>query len=335
METYPLGKVPPEDLSRWFSRLKRKDPRVILGPGVGLDCAVIDFGEKLLVAKSDPITFTASDIGWYAVQINANDIATTGARPKWFLVTLLLPETGTNRKTIDDIFTQVQDACEDLEIEIVGGHTEVTMGLDRPILSGTMLGEVKRDHLITPQGARPGDALLLTKGVPLEAASILARECEDELADIEPIVLQHARDYLHHPGISVLKEALTAAGTGYVTAMHDPTEGGILSGLWELSDAASVGLEIETGSIPILPEAAAICHALQVNPMTAIASGALLLTVEKEGLALTIERILEIGIPITQIGWVIERKGVFEKTQEEQTMLPRPSRDALAELFDR
>jgi hydrogenase expression/formation protein HypE len=334
MDTFPLGKLPPEVLDRWFSQLKRGDPRVILGPGVGLDCAVIDFGETLLIAKSDPITFTAADIGWYAVQINANDIATTGARPKWFLVTLLLPENRTDKRTIDEIFIQVQEACEELGIEIVGGHTEVTMGLDRPILSGTMLGEVQRESLITPQGASPGDAILLTKGIPLEAASILAREYADDLMNLDPDVLQRARDYLYNPGISVLKEALAASETGYVTAMHDPTEGGILSGLWELSDAASIGLEIQLESIPILPEAEVICQELQVNPLTAIASGTLLLTVKPAGLATIKKNIHEMGIPIVQIGMVVESLGVFEKIHEERKMLPRPARDALAELFE-
>jgi hydrogenase maturation factor len=275
------------------------------------------------------------DIGWYAVQVNANDIVTTGARPKWFLVTLLLPEEGMNRTTIDTIFTQIQSACSELDISIIGGHTEITMGLDRPILSGTMLGEVERDSLITPQGARPGDALLLTKGIPLEAASILAREFADDLNRIEPEVLQRARDYLTHPGISVFKEALLAAKTGKVTAMHDPTEGGILSGLWELSDAASVGLEIQLPSIPILPEAQWICRALQVDPLSAIASGSLLLTVEASGLSEVKKVVQQNGIPIAQIGWVIEQKGVFEGFQEERREIPRPSRDALADLFER
>jgi len=334
MDTFPLGKLPQEVLARWFSRLEREDPRVLLGPGIGLDCAVIDFGEKLLVAKSDPITFTATDIGWYAVHVNANDIVTTGARPKWFMVTLLLPEKSSNKTSVDEIFAQIQNACDELDIGIIGGHTEITMGLDRPIISGTMLGEVDRDALITPQGARPGDALLLTKGIPLEAASILAREYANDLPEIDPDILQRARDYLTLPGISVLKEALAAAETGKVTAMHDPTEGGILSGLWELSDAASVGLEIQVESIPILPEAELICHALQVDPLTAIASGSLILTVEPSASKLVKQKIQNNGIPVVQIGWVIEEKGVFERDQEKLLLLPRPSRDALAELFE-
>ena len=156
----------------------------------------------------------------------------------------------------------------------------------------------------------------------------------NDLLEIEPDILQRARDYLTLPGISVLREALAAAETSRVTAMHDPTEGGILSGLWELSDAASVGLEIQLESIPILPEAELICRALQVDPLTAIASGSLLLTVESSAIKEVKQKILKNGIPVVQIGWVIEEKGVFERDQEKLQILPRPSRDALAELFE-
>lgn len=333
MDPFPLGKLPTKELSRLFSRLKREDPRVLLGPGVGLDCAVIDFGKTLLVAKSDPITFTGEDIGWYSVQVNANDIATTGAMPKWFLTTLLLPEKGSHRELVDRIFLQIESACRELNIEVIGGHTEITLGLDRPILSGMMLGEVPRDSLITPRGARPGHVLLLTKGVPIEAGSILAREYRATLTSLDRDLLQRARDYLTKPGISVVKEALAAANAGGVSAMHDPTEGGILSGLWELSEAANIGFVIEVESIPVLPEAQQICQLLKIDPLSAIASGALLITVEKASRSAVIREVEKIGIQIFQIGWITDQIGVFNK--EDLQSLPRPERDALSELFER
>jgi hydrogenase expression/formation protein HypE len=313
MNSFPLGKLPPEELNRLFAHLQKQDPRVLVGPGVGLDCAVIDFGETLIVAKSDPITFTAEDIGWYAVQVNANDIATTGAKPRWFLSTLLLPEADSNRELVDRIFFQIESACRELGITVVGGHTEITVGLDRPILSGTMLGEVPRDSLITPRGAQPGDAVLLTKGVPIEAGSILAREYGTSLAGLDKGLIQRARDYLREPGISIVKEAQIAAGIGGVTAMHDPTEGGILCGLWELADAAQVGLTVQLEAIPILPEAKKICELLNVDPFSAIASGALLLTVEKELVDKFLREMHKSGIQISLIGWVIDQPGVFGK----------------------
>jgi hydrogenase expression/formation protein HypE len=333
MNSFPLGKLPPEELSRLFSHLPKEDPRVLLGPGVGFDCAVIDFGKTLLVAKSDPITFTGEDIGWYIVQVNANDIATTGARPKWFLSTLLLPETNSDQELVDNIFFQIESACSELGITIIGGHTEITIGLDRPILSGTMLGEVPKDSLITPKGAKPGNALLLTKGIPIEAGSILAREYGASLAELDEGLVRHARDYLKSPGISVVKEAQIAAKMGGVTAMHDPTEGGILCGLWELAEAAQVGLIVQVKSIPILHEAGKICEALAVDPLSAIASGALLLTVEKKFLDKFLMKMEKSGIQISHIGWVTDQEGIFR--EEDLHPLPRPKRDALSELYER
>jgi len=333
MNSFPLGKLPPEELDRLFTHLSKDDPRILSGPGVGFDCAVIDFGETLLVAKSDPITFTGEDIGWYVVQINANDIATTGAHPKWFLSTILLPEGKGNKELAENIFIQIEQACRELGITVIGGHTEITVGIDRPILAGTMLGEVPRGSLITPQGARPGDALLLTKGVPIEAGSILAREYEAPLAGLDQEIILRARDYIKNPGISVVNEAQIATRVGGVTAMHDPTEGGILCALWELADAAEVGLIVQLDAIPILYEAERMCDILDVDPLAAIASGALLLTVEKDSLEKQLLEINKSGIQVSQIGWTIEQKGVFAEGDLQR--IPRPKRDALSDLFER
>jgi hydrogenase maturation factor len=149
--------------------VQSRDLRVVLGPGIGRDAAVIDNGgQKLLVAKTDPITFAADLIGWYAVNINANDIACMGARPAWLMTTVLLPESSTP-ELAENIFDQVLDACAALGIELVGGHTEITYRLDRPIVVAALLGEVERERLVRPEGARPGDALILTKGIAMKA----------------------------------------------------------------------------------------------------------------------------------------------------------------------
>ena len=173
--TLALGKPPPEVLARLFERFPVRDPRVVMGPRVGEDAAVLDAGDRYLVAKVDPITFVSDEIGWYAVHVNANDLAVRGARPAWFLMTLLLPEARASEAELEAIFTQVQEACRTLGVSLVGGHTEVTQGIDRPILAGAMLGEVEKDRLVTTAGARVGDAILLSKGVAIEGASILAR----------------------------------------------------------------------------------------------------------------------------------------------------------------
>ena len=204
----PVGKLPHDLLARLLARAPADDPRILLGPGSGLDCAVIDLGDRLLALKSDPITFTADQIGWYAVQVNANDIATTGAQPRWMLATLLLPEGKTTAGDVEAIFEQITHACRELGISLIGGHTEVTHGFDRAVVCGTMIGEVERGRLVTPRGAKPGDRLLLTKGVPVEAVSILAREFAGKLAGLlSEEELQAARGYLLRPGISVVRDA--------------------------------------------------------------------------------------------------------------------------------
>jgi thiamin-phosphate kinase len=334
MNAYALGKLPHEDLAKLLSGLSITDSRVRLGPGIGLDCAVIDFGDTYLVVKSDPITFTADDIGWYAVHVNANDIATTGAQPKWFLATLLLPE-GARSEDVERIFTELTSACTEVGAELIGGHTEVTTDLIRPIISGTMLGEVSKDSLITPQGARPGDIVLLSKGIPIEAGSIMAREFLDRLQRIEPEVVIRARNYLTEPGISVVKEALIAAQTGGVTAMHDPTEGGLASGLWELADAAGIGMVIDKEALHILPEAGLICQELSVDPLFAIASGALLLTVMEARAQQIISAVEGANIPITRIGYVTDNENVILRYKGGKEVLQRPERDAIAALFER
>src|SRR5512137_1090065 len=180
--TLPVGKLPSDQLSRLLRQIAMRDPSVLLGPGVGRDCAVIDFaGDQLLVAKSDPITFATDEIGWYAVQVNANDLATTGAAPRWFLATVLLPRT-IGPEELEQIFDQLRAACVDVGATIVGGHTEVTTDLTRPIVIGTLLGTVARDRLITPEGAQPGDVIILTKRLAVEATSIMAREKTEELS---------------------------------------------------------------------------------------------------------------------------------------------------------
>ena len=205
--TYPLGKLPQADLVSLLSQFTPEiDPRVIFGPGLGRDAAVIDFGDRYLVTKSDPITFATDQIGWYAVNINANDIACLGAKPSWFLATLLLPEDRTDYQLVERIFHQLHQASADLGITIVGGHTEITHDLDRPIIVGAMFGEVPADQFIRSDGARPGDTLILTKRICVEGTSILAREFYDTLnLSIGSTILEKAANFIYDPCISVVK----------------------------------------------------------------------------------------------------------------------------------
>ncbi len=334
MTRFPVGKLPQDILDELLRKHGPTDPRVVLGPGVGVDCAALDFGETLLVAKSDPITFTAEDIGWYAVHVNANDIVTTGAQPRWFLATILLPQESSDESLVRRIYDQISRACAQVGAQLVGGHTEITSRLDRTILCGTMLGEVPKNRLITPRGARPGDHLLLTKGIPIEGTSILAGDFTDRLEDLPQDLVLRGRKFLYDPGISVVPEARAATRAGGVTAMHDPTEGGLATGLWELSVASRVRLEVERSAIHIPPEAAAICDHLGVNPMEAIASGALLLSVKSEACRRIKEAIESQGVDAYEIGAVTSGSGVLLKSNGETRDLEPPPRDAIAELFE-
>ncbi len=335
MDSLPVGKLELGYLAQLLDRYTRLDERVLVGAGIGEDATVIDFGDRYLVAKTDPITFASEEIGWYAVHVNANDIATTGAEPRWLLVTLLLPEGRTDSALVEEIFRQLAEACEQIGVSLCGGHTEVTYGLDRPIVIGQMLGEVPREQLVTSSGAQVGDVILLTKGVAIEGTAILAREKHAELAsEYSADFLRRCRRLLRDPGISVLPEAQIAVRTARVHAMHDPTEGGLATGLWELAHASGVGLRIQRSDVPILPETTALCNRFGLDPLGLIASGSLLLSLAAED-AVRVEAALEAeGIPAAIIGEVVPlESGVTLIMGDQAQVLPRFEPDEIARLF--
>jgi hydrogenase maturation factor len=330
------GKLPPELLQRLLTSYTRADPRVIVGPAVGEDAAIIDMGDRYLIAKSDPITFATDAIGYYAVVVNANDIATRGGQPKWFLATLLLPEQTTSVALVESIFGQIAKACQSLGIAVVGGHTEVTYGLDRPILSGHMLGEVDPAGLITTSGAQIGDVLLLTKGICVEGTAIIAREREQELrrGDVPESIIQRAKHFLFEPGISIVRDAHIAISAGRIHAMHDPTEGGLAMAVHELATAARVGIVIEGNQIPILEETALLCRIYGLDPLGTIASGALLMAVPAEE-ALRIQQALQVNdIACAAIGRIVPpSEGVLFDDGSMVQPLPQFISDEITKLF--
>ena len=331
----PVGKLPADLLRPLLAKAPQDDPRLLLGPRIGVDCAVLDLGDRLLVLKSDPITFATADIGWYLVQVNSNDIATTGAAPRWLLVTALLPEGSTTAELVEEIAGQVYAACAASGISVIGGHTEITHGLDRPILAGTLIGEVARDKLVTPQGMRPGDRLLLTKGVPIEATAILAHEFPARLAEVlsEAELLQ-AQNYLHDPGISILRDAQIALAAGQVTAMHDPTEGGLLTALWELAEAGQKTLLVDLETVPIPPLSARICTAFDLDPLATIASGALLFTASPGDAPAIIDALAEAGIACSAIGHVQAGPSAALEAGTRQA-LSRPDQDEIGRVYEK
>ncbi|MBZ0220701.1 MAG: AIR synthase family protein [Candidatus Methylomirabilis sp.] len=273
------GKLPTGLLEKLLKKYSVTDPSVVVGPAIGIDSAIIDFPGEFLAAKSDPITFVAEDIGYYAVHVNANDIAVMGGTPRWFLATVLLPGGSATARMAESVFSQLRKACKDAGLSLSGGHTEITEGIDRPILVGHALGTVPRERVITAGGARQGDDIILTKGVAIEATSIIARALGDELKRTFPAsFIKRCRDYIRRPGLSVVKDARVALSAGRVNSMHDPTEGGLVAGLHELSMAAGVRLVMERALIPVLPESRALSEYFRIDPLGSISSGALLLS---------------------------------------------------------
>lgn len=328
------GKLNPEFLEELISFLPR-DKRVIVGPMMGGDAAVIDFGKTYLVVKTDPITFTHKNLGWYVVNINANDIACMGAVPRWFLATLLVPQKGASKGLVKKIFEQASFTCQKLGISLVGGHTEVTPHVNRAIIVGQMIGEVAREKLVGSSGAKVGDAVLLTKGVAIEGTHVIYQEKGEELKERVPIgILNKMKDLIHRPGISVVKEALLATDSVKVHSMHDPTEGGLRTGLWELASASEVGMRIEKEKIPILKETEAVCKLYKLDPLKLLASGALILTMdlkEAEKLCRVYE---EKGIKCSIIGEVVsKKKGLKLVERGEQSNLYIDYQDELSRIL--
>ena len=336
MPRLPLGKLPGDLLQSILDKHAPRDSRVVVGPRVGEDAAVIDIGDRYLVATSDPITFATDELGWYALHVNANDIVVRGATPRWFLATLLLPAGTTDEASVRALFGQLAEACEDAEVALVGGHTEITYGLDRPIVAGTMLGEVDKDKLVTSSGARVGDAIVLTKGVPLEGAAIIAREKESELRarGVPPATIRKAKGFLRAPGISVRPEAEIACELSRVHAMHDPTEGGIATALHELADAAGVGLRIDRDRIMVLPEGQRLCDAFGLDPLGTIASGALVMTLNPADAGVVIHALARESIDCHFIGQVVDRaQGRMLVEGTKSWPLPIFPQDEITRLF--
>ena len=332
-----IGKFPSSLLERLLLKPGVKDPRVLLGPGVGEDAAVIDLGETLLVAKSDPITFATDRIGWYAVQVNANDIACTGGTPRWFLATLLVPEAFTEDQA-EELYTQVLDACTAIEVTLIGGHSEVTYGIDRPIVSGTMLGEVARDGLVKTGGAQDGDSIVVTKGIAIEGTALLARERADDLrkAGVSDDTITLSAQLLNSLGISVLIDAQVACTNAQIHSMHDVTEGGLITGLREVAAASGLGLAIEEGSVPLLGPTEEVCNALDLDPMGLLASGALLITLPSSEVPSLLVALEQKGIDGWEIGMMMApEEGLVYMSRKGEVELPQFSRDELARYFSR
>ena len=300
------GKLPHAFLKRMIKHRGSPDGQVILGPKIGEDAAAIDFGDLCLILKTDPITYAIEDIGWYAVHINANDVATMGARPKWFQAVLLLPS-DMSLGGIEKIFKQIDAACRQLGVAVTGGHTEITPWLDRPVIVGDMHGICRKDELIFTSGAKEGDLVLLTKGAGIEGTAVIAREMKRTLLkEFTKSFVGRAERYLYDPGISIVPEAIIGSKAG-ATCMHDPTEGGVAVGLYEIASASGKGILVDRDQVHVREETRKICDLFELDPMGMLSSGALLLTIPPKRADSFIDSAESEGIEACVIGKVTRR----------------------------
>ena len=326
----PPGKIPPDVLQRAvLSNLGVRRREVLVHAGLGEDSAVIDFGEFVAVLTTDPITGASRRAGWLGVHVCCNDLASNGAEPIGVLTTLLFPE-GTTEADVARVVAEVNEAASELGIEVIGGHSEVTLGLSSLLLSVTAIGIAPKAGYVTSAGARPGHYIIVTKGVAIEGTAVLATDFEDELAvclmegDVRSAQGLYSR-------ISVVRDGLVAARHG-ASALHDVTEGGIVGALYELAEASGVGMDVRAEDIPILPETDTVCRHYGIDPLRLIASGAMLVAApDGEAMLAHLERE---GIPATVIGRATEagRRLIFGDHTED---IKPPERDELWRVLEK
>jgi hydrogenase maturation factor len=330
----PLGKLPADLLAACLTDLGPGDPAVIIGAAIGEDVAAVDVsGDEVLVAHGDPITLTTADVGRHAVIVNANDIATSGADPRWLLATVLLPA-GSSAAEATHLLAGLSAACRELDIALVGGHTEVTAAVTQPLVAGTMLGVLRRVDLRDKRDAREGDRLILTKALAVEDTALLANELGGQLTEGGMGDDELARCRAFAGLLGIVPEARIAATFAGVRAMHDITEGGMATALVELSVACGREVAVECDAIPVYDETARLCALLGADPLGLIGSGSLLICCAPDEAGALLEALQATGIAATDIG-VIGRHGtgVSARTSGRPVAWPVFAVDEVARLL--
>ena len=322
-----IGKVPEAVLKRSVigKALSCKRKEVLMGSAVGEDCAALELPQGyIFVCSTDPITAAKENTGRLAVSVTANDLASAGAEPVAIMLTILLPE-GADEKLLSGLMSEVSEQAGLLNIEIIGGHTEVTDTVVRPLLSVTGIGRVKKDKFVSTGGARPGEDLIVTKAIGIEGTYIIATEHEKELLETLPeSLIKRAQGFIKD--ISVVDEGLLAGRYG-VSAMHDITEGGIYGALWEMCEASGVGCEVDIKRIPVRQETIEIAEVFGLDPYRLISSGSMLIAC-RDGNGL-LDEFSKAGIEASFIGRTNDTKKRIIRTNAGERFLTPPDTDEL------
>jgi hydrogenase expression/formation protein HypE len=313
-----------------LGRLGARRSETLVHAALGVDAAAIAIdADWACVLTTDPITTALSGAGRLAVHVVCNDLAAMGAEPVGVLATLLFPD-GVTASAIAELAQEIDATARDLNVEVLGGHTEIAPGLSAPLVVMTGVGRARRDRLLTAAGAWPGNALVLTKAAGLEGSHILANDLRSELVGRVPdAFLQEARGYASE--LSVVPEARLAVDLG-ATAMHDPTEGGVVGAAWEMAEASGCGFRIEVGRILVRPPTRAICDALGVDPLRLIASGALLVACSDGDVM--VRGLVERGIPATLVGQMTDRGRQLVHPDGRLEEVDRLDRDELYRILE-
>jgi hydrogenase maturation factor len=324
----PTGKLPPELLRELLRSQAPLPSEVRLGPALGEDACAIDVPGGALVAATDPITLTGSGVGSHCVVINANDVAVMGVRPRWFLAAVLLP-VGTDAQEVRSIFASTRAALEAVGATLVGGHTEVTDAVVRPVVVGQMLGLAENGEIVRTGGAEPGDGIVQAGLAPVEGAAVLAAEAAERLEAVDDALRQRAGAALVEPGISVVDAALLATECG-ARALHDPTEGGIATGLHELADASKLKIRLDGAPVLWFEPGLAVCEAVSADPWGTLASGTLLAAFPADRAGAACRALEARGVPARTIGTAVAGSGV---ERADGRALPRFDRDEVARVL--
>jgi len=320
-----IGKLPNEVLqSLVLNNIKGHRREVIVRPSIGEDCAAVDFNQELCVISSDPITGTDNEIGTIAVHVSCNDIAASGAEPIGIMVTLLIPPLA-SETSLEKVIKQLSMTAASLNVDIIGGHTEVTDAVNRFVICITAVGKTINKNIVKTSGAMPGDDLILTKHAALEGTSILAHEHDIKLTvKFGKSFVSKAQEFINH--ISVIKEGMISAKHG-AHAMHDVTEGGVLGAIWEMCESSGCGAEVYEERIPIQNETQEICKYFDIDPLKLISSGSMLIST-RDGASL-VEKLEKEGVKASIIGKTTENKKCILLTDSGPVIILPPSSDEL------